>query len=497
MSSLEEEHGETAEGAVGTEEQTEPKRTLELDVQITDAGPCKKHLKVSIPRSEVERQFEESLGTVKKEAAVPGFRPGRAPKNLVQKRFRKEVAGQVKSSLLLACMEQLDEQYKLNPITQPDLDIEAIELPDDGPMTFEMEIEVQPDFALPDYKSLTVRRPVKTISEADIDAQLKSFLERYSQLVPKLEGGAEIGDFITADLTFEKDGITLNEAKELQFRLQPEMRFQDGSIPDLAGALVGVKPGETRHAAAKIGSSSPNPALRNQTIRVTFQVHDLKRLRLPEVNTQFLRSIGFESEQELREALRGVLQRRFDFQQRQAIRRQIVDQLIQAVPFDLPADLVARQERSTLRRQVEELRQAGMEDSDIRAREAELRANAHESTLRSLKEYFLLSRIADAESIKVEDEDLEQEIEAIAARTDETPRRIRARIQKEGLAEGLGQQILERKTLDRVLEFVKFEDVPMDVEKAVETLDQVASPPSEETDSESPEPAEQSAGSSD
>src|SRR3954453_6447781 len=85
---------------------TEPKRKLDLDVQITDAGPCKKHLKVAIARSEVERQFEESLGTVKKEAAVPGFRPGRAPKSLVEKRFRKEVAGQVKSSLLMATLEQ-------------------------------------------------------------------------------------------------------------------------------------------------------------------------------------------------------------------------------------------------------------------------------------------------------------------------------------------------------------------------------------------------------
>ena len=99
-------------------------------------------------------------------------------------------------------------------------------------MRFEMEVEVRPDFPLPAYKALTVKRPVKTITDADVDAQIKAFLERYAQLVPKLEGGAELGDYITADLTFHRDGQTYNEAKEIQFRLQPELRFQDGSVPE-------------------------------------------------------------------------------------------------------------------------------------------------------------------------------------------------------------------------------------------------------------------------
>src|SRR5215210_8245615 len=104
----------TGEHDLDTAEETQdaeaeqPKRKLDLDVQISDVGPCKKHLKIAIARSEVERQFDESLGTFKREAAVPGFRPGRAPRPLVERRFRKEVAGQVKSTLLMACMEQLD-----------------------------------------------------------------------------------------------------------------------------------------------------------------------------------------------------------------------------------------------------------------------------------------------------------------------------------------------------------------------------------------------------
>ena len=462
---------ETSSGDV--EEKT-AKRKLDLDVQISDVGPCKKHLKVAIARTEIERQFDESLGEMKKEAAVPGFRPGRAPRQLVERRFRKQVADQVKSSLLMATLEQLDDDYKLNPISPPQLDLAAIELPAEGPMQFEMDLEVRPDFQLPAYKALTVNRHVKTLGESDVDDQFTRFLERYAQLIPKLEGGAEIGDYVTADLRFHRDGQTLNEVKEIQFRLQPELRFQDGSVPNVGPALLGAQPGERREADAVIGSASKDPSLRNQSIKVEFQVHDLKQFRLPEVNASFLSGIGFDSVAELRQALREILERRLKSRQRELIRREVLDQLLLETPFDLPPDLVQRQEKATIHRLVTSLRQEGLSDTDIRAREAQIRGNAHESTLRSLKEFFLLAKIADTEGLKVEDDDLDMEIEAIAAKSDESPRRVRARIEKEGLADTIASEILERKALDRILEYVKFEEVPLVESQAIETLDEDA-----------------------
>jgi trigger factor len=463
-------------------QEPEGKKKLDIEVQIQDIGPCKKHLKVTVPRTEIERQFKDSLGSFQRDAQVPGFRPGRAPKQLVEKRFRKEVSGQVKSSLLMSSLEQIDEDYQLNPITQPKLDVEAISIPDDGPMTFEMDVEVRPEFQVAEYQGLKVKRPIKSIREQDVEAQLGRFLERHAQIVPKLEGAAAIGDFLTADLTFLRpDGTHLNEVKEIQFRLQPELRFQDGHIPGIGAALEGIVPGQAREVDAKLGSAVADPSLRGQTVRVRVLVHDLKKLRLPEVNPQFLASIGFENLGELREAVRDALKRRYEAQQKQAVRRQILDHLIAATPFDLPSDLVSRQEKSTISRLVGDLRQEGFSESDIRAREAEIRANAHEMTLRSLKEFFILAKIADAEGIKVEDEDLELEIEALAARSDESVRRIRSRVEKEGLGDSLATQILERKALDHILKAVEVEDVPLDEpETAVETLDETATPPAKE-----------------
>jgi trigger factor len=460
------------------EPESEAKRKLDIAVEIQDVGPCKKHLKVTVPRHEIERQFKDSLNTLQRDAQVPGFRPGRAPRELVVKRFRKEVAGQVKSSLLMASLEQIDEDHKLDPITQPKLDLDAINLPDDGPMAFEMDVEVRPEFALADYQGLKVKRPVKTIREPDIEAQLERFLERYSQIVPKLEGTAQIGDYLTADLEFLRpDGTVLSHAKEIEFRLQPELRFQDGRIPAIGAALQGAKPGEVRQVEAKLGSSAAAPDLRGKTVNVRVTIHDLKQIRLPEVNPAFLDSIGFESREELRTAVRDAMKRRHESQQKQAVRRQVLDHLISRTPFELPSDLVARQEKSTTSRLVMELRQEGFSDNDIKAREAEIRANAHEITLRSLKEFFILARIADAAGVKVEEEDMDLEIEAMAARTDESVRRIRARIEKEGLGDSLATQILERKALDHILKSVEIEDVALDeAETDVETVDQTASP---------------------
>jgi len=465
--------------AVGDQEpEQQEKRKLEISVEIQDVGPCKKHLKVTVPRHEIERQFDESLNSFQREAQVPGFRPGKAPKQLVVKRFRKEVAGQVKSSLLMASLEQIDEDYHLDPITQPKLDLEAVTLPDDGPMAFEMDVEVRPDFEVSEYRGIKVKRPVKTIREPDVEAQFERFLERYSQIVPKLEGAAKIGDYLTADLEFLRpDGSVLSQAKEIEFRLQPELRFQDGHIPGIGPAIEGAKAGDVRVVEAKLGSAAADPELRGKSVQVRVTLHDLKQLRLPEVNAAFLTSIGFDSLDELKDAVRDALKRRHESQQKQAVRRQVLDHLIGQTPFELPADLVARQEKSTIARLVMELRKEGFSDEEIRAREAEIRANAHESTLRSLKEFFILAKIAEGAGIKVEEEDMDLEIEGMAARSDESARRIRARIEKEGLADSLATQILERKALEHILGSVEFEDVALDEpETAVETVDQTASP---------------------
>ena len=227
----------------------------------------------------------------------------------------------------MACLEQLDEDYKLNPISQPELDVEAIELPDDGPMTFEMDVEVRPDFPLPAYKALTVKGPVRTITEADIDAQVKAFRERYAQLVPKLEGGAEVGDFVTADLAFHKDGSTLQ-------------RGQGDPVPAPAGAAVPgrhASPTSTRSWSASSPARSARPTPRSARRRPT-RASAARRSRSPSTSSTSRSSACPSSTRRSstrpastpgrppRGPARGPRAPRSQFQQRQAVRREILDQ---------------------------------------------------------------------------------------------------------------------------------------------------------------------------
>jgi trigger factor len=475
---------------LGEETDEAPKRRLEIDVAINDAGPCRKHLKITIPRAEIDRQFEESLSELRRDAQMPGFRPGRAPKQLVIKRYKKEVSNQVKQKLLAASLGQIDEDHKLDPITQPKLDIEAIELPDEGPMNFEMDVEVRPQFALPNYKGFKIRRPIIEVTEKDVDTNVTRVLEEYGELVPKLDGAAKIGDHITADLEFVRpDGRLINDVKEVKFRLQPELRFQNGTATGLGAALTGAKPGDVREVEAKLGSAVDDPSLRGQTVKLRVQLNDLKYTRLPEINPEFLHSIGFEDMPEMREWVRAALHRRASAEERRVIRRQIVELLLRQTPFDLPTDLVAREEKNTTARLVEQLKREGMTDKEIKARAAEIRANAHETTLASLKELLILLKIADAEGIKVEESDIDLEIHALAERSDESVRRVRARLEKEeGGTENLATQILENKVIDRIREYSEVEDVALpkaQPEPEVETVDYGAVAPA---------PAEEAAG---
>src|SRR5207247_1802338 len=135
------------------EEEKKPEK-LNLEVKIDSRSACERHITVTISRDDVERYFGNAFTELMEKAAVPGFRAGRAPRKLVEKRFRKDVKDQVKSSLLMDSLQQISDEHELSPISEPDFNPLAIEVPDEGPMSFEFDIEVRPEFDLPNWKGL-------------------------------------------------------------------------------------------------------------------------------------------------------------------------------------------------------------------------------------------------------------------------------------------------------------------------------------------------------
>src|SRR3954465_449910 len=230
--------------------------------------------------------------------------------------------------------------------------------------------------------------------------------------------------------------------------------------------MKGVKEGDRRSAEVTLSKDAPNPELRGTKVNVEFEVLGVKKLKLPELTEEFLQELGgFASEQELRDAIRKNLQRQLEYQQQKIARTQISALLTKSADWELPPGLLQRQSARELERAVMELRRSGFSEAEIRARENMLRQNSNASTAAALKEHFILERIAEEENIKEEEGDYDKEIFLIAAQSGESPRRVRAQLEKRGLMDVLRNQIIERKVLELVQSEAKFNDESYKPEK--------------------------------
>jgi trigger factor len=450
---------ETAEG-----DEAAPER-LTLDVKIDSPSACERHVTVTVSREDVDRYLDEAYSELMDTAAVPGFRVGRAPRKLVESRFKDEIGEKIKGSLLMDSLSQISEEQSFTAISEPDLKLDAIEVPEEGPMVFEFDIEVRPEFELPKWKGLKIERPTRDFTDADIDEQLEQMLARYGQLVP-FEGAASAGDYVTANIRVTHDDEPVSEEDDRVLRLRPALSFLDGRMEGFDKLLNGAKAGDKRTGQVTLTQDAPNEALRGKKVDVEFEVLDVKQLKLPELTAEFLQEMGgFESEEKMRESVRANLQRQLEYEQQQRARQQITAELVKKADWELPPGLLKRQSVRELERAVMELRRAGFSEAEIRARQNELRQNSAASTARALKEHFLLERIAEEEKIEAEEGDFEAEIFLIAMQSGESPRRVRAQIEKRGLMDVLQNQIVERKVLERVQSEAKFKDLPYEPAK--------------------------------
>jgi trigger factor len=463
-------------GPVATEESgAEEKEKLDLEVKVDTRSACQRHITVTIPRKDIERYYDDAYSELVGKAAVPGFRPGRAPRKLVETRFRKDVGDQVKSSLLMDSLAQITEEHELAAISEPDFDPAAIEVPEEGPMTYEFDIEVRPEFDLPQWKGLSIERPVHEFSDKEVDQRLQNLLAQHGRLAP-YDGPAEAGDYVTVNLRFKHGDELVSSSNDEVIRIRPVLSFRDGRVEGFDKLMKGVRAGETRVGKARLTQDAPNAELRGKEIAAEFEVLEVKKLELPELTKGLLEELGgFESEQELLDAVRGSLERQLNYHQQQRVRQQITAALTEAANWELPPELLRRQASRELERAVLELRRSGFNDQEIRAHMNELRQNSAQTTARALKEHFILERIAEEEKVEDQPQDYDTEIMLIAAQSGESVRRVRAQIEKQNLMDSLRNQIIERKTIDLILSHAKIRDVPYRPEATeAEAVDQAA-----------------------
>src|SRR5262249_16689503 len=202
---------------------------LRQDVVITDSGPCKKHIKVTVNRDDIDTRIDEKMTDLvrKDHPMVAGFRPGKAPRKVIERRFQKDVHEQVRGEVLMASLEQIAEDYDVAPLSPPNINPTAIEIPKEGPMIYEFDVEVRPHFDLPDYKHLKPKRPISKYTDADVVREERRLLEPLGQYVQKVENATvDVGDSIVTDMQSKIGDRVVNDVKNVQIRVDERLALK-------------------------------------------------------------------------------------------------------------------------------------------------------------------------------------------------------------------------------------------------------------------------------
>jgi trigger factor len=333
-------------------------------------------------------------------------------------------------------------------------------------LTFEFDLEVRPDFEMPNYKGLELERPTQEIDDEQVDKQIENYRNRQGSLEEVDEPVAK-GDYVWVDLKFVHDGKQLAEYPEEIVRAVETLSFEDAELVGFDELMVGSSPGDDRTAKVTVGDESPKEELRGAEVEVQIHVRQVKRLKQMQLTDDVLGKMGIEGEEELRTIVRNELEGQLAYRQRERIREQITGLLTESADWELPPDLLRRQAERELDRKVMELQSSGFGADDINVHLNRLRQNAMASTEKALKEHFILERIAEEHELEADDQDYDQEILRMGMSSGENPRRIRARLEKQGQMDTLRNQIVEGKVLDVVQSEAEFTDVPVEEEGSV------------------------------
>jgi len=444
----------------------------EQEVTIEDAGPARKKIIIEIPESRIQGKIDESYDRLKNDSVIPGFRRGRAPHRLIEKRFGESIRGDVKGQLLSEAYSQALEDNSLEPIGEPEIDdVEAIELPESGPLKFELEIEVTPEVDLPSLEGLDITREKAQVTDERINQQIDQYREQMGRMQPVADENAQVKaeDFVGADVTIFS-GETIEEGAE-PIAEHPGTyviaRDNDGDsrghvagivVQDLGERLIGQNVGETIEIATTGPQSHENDAIKNQPIVIRIKINAVERLE-PATMEQLIEQAGAEDEDKLREQISGMLEQQVQQEQQTKMRDQVREYLIDKVEMELPEGLTGRQIERQLQRQRMELMYRGTSEQDIEQRMAELRTESEEDARKQLKEFFILDKAAKDLEVEVAQNEINGRVAMMAMQRGRRPEKVRQEMQRSGELENLYLSIREQKTLDAIIEKANVTDI--------------------------------------
>jgi len=406
---------------------------------------CTREIEVEVPADVVARETGVVVERFQKHARLPGFRKGRVPASVLRQRFPEDIRSEVVEALIPRYFRQEVEKRGLQPVSQPR--VSDLHLAEGEPLRFKASFEIMPEIQVSGYEELRAEKADTTVSDQEVEQALSRLREQHATYSAVDDRELRDGDFAQVSL------VGTPQSGEGKPVTMDDVMVEIGgatTVRDFSDNLRGARPGEERRFEVTYPGDFSDQRLAGKKLAYAITVKAIKQKILPELNEDFAKAAGeFQSLEELRGKVREQLETDKKRAAEHAAKDKLVEELVRRNDFPVPEALVDRQVDVRLERGLRALAAQGMRTEDMKKMDfSRLRAGQREAALREVKASLLLEKIADLEKIEVRDEEVEQEIAALAKQMQQTAEAVRARLTRDGALDRIRNRIRSEKTLD-------------------------------------------------
>jgi trigger factor len=422
-----------------------------MKTEVVDVSPTRKEIKIEIGAEEVRAEFERVTQEYARSATVPGFRKGNAPAGVVRTRYKKDIQGDVLKRLVPDAVEQAIEESKLQVIGQPDvhLDNEGLDKFGQEAVTLHAHVEVMPEVNLGAYKGIEAARRTRPVNEEDVERVIENLREASASLQPVEDRPSEVGDTVTADI--QGRYIEPPSDEDINVEDVDVVLGGEGVLPAFNENLTGVHADEVKTFTVAYPEDFNAKGLAGKTIEYTATVSAVHRKEMPELDDEWVKSLGeeeVETVESLRARVRENLEKSAAHESEHHLRDEILSRLVEQHRFEVPETIISYQANQILQSMLRDMIARGVDPRAADINWEAMRDVVRERAGDDVRGSMLLERVADAENIEVTDEEVEAEIQAMAEGSRQSVEQVRAALTKQGGERSIADRLRNRKALD-------------------------------------------------
>lgn len=423
-----------------------------MQVNVQKISPVLVEFSVEVGADRVRDEVEKAFRAVAKTARIKGFRPGKAPRQVLDHVFGARVAADVAQRLVDETYQQAVKEHNVQPVAQPA--VETQKLVRGKPFNYKVRVEVLPEIESVRYEGLEAKRPAVQVTDEEIARELEDLRRANSTLEsPKEARPAQAGDVVTIDFEVAVDGEVVAGAGAKDFQAE----LGSGQLIEaIDQALVGKQVGERAEATVEMPAAHPHPELRGKSCVFQIEIKDLKERVLPELDDELAKDMGeFETLDQLEEDIKKQLEARKKEESDNVLAERLVAELVQANPIDVPPTLVERQRRVT---EQEILGRARAQGGQVSSLGDELQQKVLEDSELKVRAGLLMAAIAKQEDVQIGNEQIEEGLAELSKQSGKNIAKLRAEYAEPRRREMLIGMILENKVLDIIEAKAKITD---------------------------------------